>query len=99
MINLEMHEAEVLTYSGDTDAYGQRRTEAPASIRSIQICTKTYIQTNVSDPRYVDAKIIGLTKDKDITTADRLRFGGHLYDVLDVIPSLRLNQVFLIKHG
>lgn len=94
MINREWQEATVLEYSPGIDARGQRR-KTPSAERIIEIVPKIYSQTNVSDPRYVDVEIIGLTKDKDITTENRIQIGGNLYDVLYLIPSGRLTQVLM----
>lgn len=56
---------------------------------------KIFSQVNVSDVRYVDVDVIGLTYDKSITDANQIKFDDRVYDVKYVIPSSRLNQILM----
>ena len=56
---------------------------------------KIYSQTNVTDPRYVDVDLIGLTKDKDITDENVIVVGDEKFNVKYIIPSSRLYQILM----
>ena len=102
MINRDMVTAVVTTLSGATaniSAYGvpQPVTDQQGKVvtRDIQIYKKIYSQVNVEDPRYVDVDEIALTKDRDVTTKDRLTVDGVTYAVSYVIPSRRYYTLLL----
>ena len=94
MINREWQDVQVLTYSDDLDEYGQKRQGEP-TVRVVEMVCKIYSQTNVEDPRYVDVDVIGLTKDKQITTDNVLIVGDEKFNVKYVIPSSRLYQILM----
>ena len=56
---------------------------------------KIYSQTNVTDPRYVDVDLIGLTKDKDITDDNVIIVGDEKFNIKYIIPSSRLYQILM----
>lgn len=85
---------EVLTYTNERDSYGQKRQSVPTS-REVEMDIKIFSQVNVSDVRYVDVDVIGLTYDKSITDANQIKFDDRVYDVKYVIPSSRLNQILM----
>ena len=58
---------------------------------------KIYSQTNVTDPRYVDVDLIGLTKDKDITDENVIVVGDEKFNVKYIIPSSRLYQILMTR--
>lgn len=85
---------EVLTYTNERDSYGQKRQSEPTP-REVEMDIKIFSQVNVSDVRYVDVDVIGLTYDNSITDANQIKFDGRVYDVKYVIPSSRLNQILM----
>ena len=85
---------EVLTYTNERDSYGQKRQSKPTP-REVEMDIKIFSQVNVSDVRYVDVDVIGLTYDKSITDANQIKFDDRVYDVKYVIPSSRLNQILM----
>lgn len=85
---------EVLTYTNERDSYGQKRQSVPTP-REVEMDIKIFSQVNVSDVRYVDVDVIGLTYDKSITDANQIKFDDRVYDVKYVIPSSRLNQILM----
>ena len=94
MINRDMNTVEVLTYSSTPDAYGQINQSTPTS-RNTQMMIKWYSQNGVDDIRYQEVTDIGITKDSAITDNNKIRLGNQLWDVLQVIPSSRYNQILL----
>ena len=96
MINNEMRRVQVLTYSDETDAYGQRRQGSP-TVRFVDMFCKIFSQVNVNNPNYVDIDMIGLTDDKDITDKDVILIGDEKYNIKYVIPSSRKYQIMMRK--
>lgn len=94
MIIREMREVELLTYS-NYDSYGQRGYETQSSIPMV---VKVYRQNNVTDVRYANVEMIGLTLSA-VDDSNLIRIDGILYDVMYVIPSGRYTQVLMKKHG
>ena len=102
MINRDWQDATVATLSGATasiNEYGEPtfvldEQEQPAT-RTIQVYLKIYSQTNVTDPRYTEVDEIALTKDREVTTSDRLTVDGIVYAVRYVIPSPRFTTLLL----
>ena len=106
MINRDMQEATVTTLSGavaDTNAYGEptlvMTSDTPPAVasRSIQIYMKTFSQMNIDAPNYLDIDEVALTKDKAVTTADRLTVDGITYRVKYVTHSPRYTQLMLSR--
>jgi len=95
MINNEYKPVEVLTYSG-VDSVGQRRMGEPTT-KTVEMFYKTYSQTNVADPRYVDIDLIGLTKDYTITTSNVIKINEDKYSVKYTIFTPRYLVVFMKK--
>ena len=85
-----------LTYPDTRDEYGQKRTGTPEST-SVKMVIKNYSNTNVTDPRYVQVTDVGLTYDDTITTANQIKDGDTVYNVLFTIPTQKFAQVFLRK--
>ena len=96
MIQREWQDVQVLSYEDIVDEYGQKRQGTP-TIRIVEMVCKIYSQTNVTDPRYVDVDLIGLTKDKDITDENVIVIGDEKYNVKYVIPSSRLYQILMTR--
>lgn len=85
---------EVLTYSNERDSYGQKRQGEPTS-RFVEMDVKIFSQINVSDVRYVDVDLIGLTYDNSLTDANQIKLDDKIYDIKYIIPSSRLNQILM----
>lgn len=96
MLNNEMKTVKVVTFTTGTDAYGQTRKSGNTQ-RDIKMLIKVYNQTNVSDIRYVDSEFIGLTNDKLISVSNQIWDGTDKYEVLYIVPTRRMNQIFLKK--
>ena len=94
MINREMRQATVKTYSG-VDEYGQMMTTATGS-RTIDVTFGIYNHNQASDVRYQEVTHTALTADKEITDKDTLEIDGVEYKVFFVNPFGRMTQVFLI---
>lgn len=88
----------VISFTDDKDNYGQPR-KVESSRREVEMMIRNYTQINVSDVRFVDATDIGLTYDSAITDANQIISTSGIYNVLYVIPSRRLYQIFLKKVG
>ena len=86
----------VVSYTDYRDEYGQPHKEEEGR-RDVDMMIKIAYQTNVQDVRYVDATHIGLTFDRAITDANTIISSSGTYEVLYIIPSRRLTQVFLKK--
>lgn len=97
MINREMQSVDVLSYTSTLDEYGQSRMETPTS-QTIKMMYKIYSQSNVSNPKYVDVDLIGITAYQNITTANEIKIGNDKYVVKYVIPSSRYYQVLMSKY-
>lgn len=97
MINNEMKEVEVLTYSG-VDSVGQKRMGEPTT-RTVDMFFKIYSQTNVADPRYLDIDLIGLSKDYNITTSNVIKIEDNKYSVKYTITTPRYLVVFMKKNN
>lgn len=100
MKNSEAKTVSLLTYSDTVaspavDAYGQIK-KGSYTTSSIEMYVKVYSQANVQDPRYVDCEVIGLTK-ADVTTKNSILIDSIKYEVLYVVPTRRMNEVFLRK--
>lgn len=96
MINREMRAVTVISYADTVDEYGQKR-QGTSTERTTDMVVKLYSQSNTSDVRYLDVEVIGLTKDKNITVQNRIKFDSVEYDVLYLIPSGRYTQVLMRK--
>lgn len=94
MIQNEWQRVEVLSYQNTVDEYGQKRQGTPTG-RLVEMVCKIYSQTNVTDPRYVDVDVIGLTYDKEITDENVIIINGDRYNVKYIIPSSRLYQILM----
>lgn len=89
-------QVQLLSYGSTTDDYGQLRTDTATSA-DIEMAVYPYSQNEVSDPRCVDAQLIGLTK-ADVKVSNRVVVDGVEYDVIHVNPG-RQNAVFMRVHG
>lgn len=94
----DFQKVQVISFTDEKTAYGERRKNSSSS-REVEMMIRNYTQYNVADPRYLDATDIGLTFDTDITDANQIISTSGIYNVLYVIPSKRLNQIFLKKVG
>lgn len=96
MIQREWKDVEIITYTEEPDAYGQSKRTI-YSTKTCEMVVKNYVTTNVSDIRYANVELIGLTKDFTIEDKNDIRIDNCLYNVLYVKPTSRLNQVFMRK--
>jgi len=103
MIQREWQKVQVLWFPTGVDEYGQQRQGEPTEENVDMVC-KIFNQTNVTDPRYIDIDVIGLTNnhtisDKNEVVIDENAFGipAGTYIVKYVIPTSRLYQVLLKK--
>ena len=103
MINREWQDVFVLWYPNESDEYGQKRQNIPTR-QTVEMVCKVYSQTNVTDPRYIDIDLVGLTEEHTITDKNEVEiidnnFGipTGTYLVKYVIPSSRLYQILLKK--
>ena len=87
---------EVISFTDDKDQYGQQR-KTESSRREVEMMIRPQIMVNVVDVRYLDATDIGLTFDRNITDANQISTSSGTYNILYVIPSKRLYQIFLKK--
>ena len=86
MIMRELQSVSVISFTTGTDAYGQ-----------IDMVVKPYSNTIVSDIRFNDVELIGLTTDQSISDKNQILIGSDTYNVLYVIPSHRCYQVLMKK--
>lgn len=93
MINNEMREVSLLSFSTGKNEYGQRVESTP---RAAQMVIKNYLRNQTTDIRYAEATDIGLTYD-DMQNVQQVIDGDTKYQVLYCVYSRRLNQVFLKK--
>lgn len=96
MVNRELKPVIVVSYTSDIDAYGQPQL-TESGRRNVDMVIKNYTDIETTDIRYRDTTDIALTYDNDIKQSDRVIAGDITYDVLHMIHSRRLNQVFLKK--
>lgn len=104
MINREWQTATVATLSGATasiNEYGEptyvlNEQEQPAT-RTIQVYKKTFSQMNIEAPSYLDIDEVALTKDRNVTTKDRLTVDGVTYRVKYVVNAPRFTQLLLAR--
>lgn len=103
MINREWQEVKVLTYSNEVDEYGQQRQGEPTEENVDMVC-KIFSQVNVTDPRYIDIDVIGLTKNHTISDKNEIVISENPFDIPEgtyivkyVIPTSRLYQILLKK--
>lgn len=94
----DFQKVNVVSFTDGKDAHGQRR-KVESSRREVEMMIRNYNRYNVNDVRFVDATDIGLTFDTAITDANQIISSSGTYNVLYVIPSRRLYQVFLKKVG
>lgn len=95
MINREMKPVLLISFTSGTDKYGQKRNNGNTE-EKIEMAVKVYSQTNVSDIRYNDVELIGLTKTA-VKDSQQIKIDDIVYQVLYVIPSGRYNQVLMKK--
>lgn len=96
MINNELKKVIILSYDGQIDSYGQKRTDTPTE-REVEMYVKIHSQSLTTDVRYVEVEMIGLTKDNTITDANQVKIDGVIYNIEYVIPSSRYNQILMKK--
>lgn len=94
-ITRELQSATIKTFGPAVDAYGQL-TQSETT-RTADIAFKIYSQQNVSDPRYVDVEMVGLTHDTSIVPGEVVSLAQGDYRVKYVIPSSRWRQLMLVK--
>lgn len=93
MINREMRKVTVKSNSGEKNSYGQKIMNDKT--RVVDMVVKVYRQTNISDIRYNDITNIGLTYEVGITDKDQIIIDNKTYNVIYVIPSGKLHQIFM----
>lgn len=88
MIAREWQKVDIITYSDDIDAYGQRKTGAYTT-RQIDMVCHVAQKSNQLNPKYVDVTMVGLTKDIAITDADIVVIDGQRYVIKYIVNSPR----------
>ena len=96
MIQREWQTVSIVEYKAGRDDYGFTRKEI-LSERPVQMVVKIYSQVDVNNPKYVDIELVGITKNKSISTENEIRIENDLYVVKYIIPSSRYNQVLMVK--
>lgn len=95
MINREMKPVYLVSFASGTDKYGQKRNNGEKK-DVIEMAVKIYSQTNVSDIRYNDIELIGLTKTA-VKDSQQIEIDSVRYQISYVIPSGRYTQVLMKK--
>lgn len=95
MIQREWQKVSINTYANTVDDYGQKRTGAPTSV-IVDMVVKPYLNTNVTDVRFVDVELLGITK-AQVEVGNTVTIGTDEYNVLYTIPSGRMLQVLMKK--
>ena len=95
MINREMKPVYLVSFTSGTDKYGQKRNNGEEK-DVIEMAVKIYSQTNVSDIRYNDIELIGLTKTA-VKDSQQIEIDSVRYQISYVIPSGRYTQVLMKK--
>lgn len=95
MIQREWKKVNINTYSNSYDEYGQKRTGNPTVV-GVDMVVKPYLNTNVTDVRFVDVELIGLTK-APVEVGNTVTIENDEYNVLYTIPSGRMLQVLMKK--
>ena len=94
MINREMVKAFILTYSEESDAYGELNTGEPTK-EECEVTLRIYNHSKVEDIRFNDVTHTSLIKNKTITDANKLQIGDKIYSIEFVNPEGRFTQLFL----
>lgn len=84
----------VRSFVPGVDEWGQERKNGYVD-RTVDMVVKIYSQNYVSDIRYNDVDLIGLTYDQDITDSNQIIINNLKYNILHVIPSGRILQVMM----
>lgn len=92
----ELQSAIVKAYGTTVDEYGQLEQGTPVE-RATEIAVRRYSQQNVSDPRYVDIEMIGLTKDTSIVPGEVISLALGDFRVRYVVPSDFWQEILLAK--
>lgn len=95
MINREMKPVYLVSFTSGIDKYGQKRNNGETK-DVIEMAVKIYSQTNVSDIRYNDIELIGLTKTA-VNDSQQIEIDSVRYQISYVIPSGRYTQVLMKK--
>ena len=96
MINRELRPVHLVSFPSGTDKYGQKIRQGETK-QLIEMVVKIYSQTNVSDIRYNDVELIGLTK-ATVNDSQQIWIDDkNKYCVLYVIPSGRYTQILMKK--
>lgn len=82
-------------YGPSVDDYGQLIYST--TTRSSQMAAKIYSQQNVSDPRYVDVEMVGLTKDTSIVPGEVVSLAQGDFLVKYVVPTGRWQEILLTR--
>lgn len=82
-------------YGPAVDDYGQ--ITYSMTTRSAQMTVKIYSQQNVSDPRYVDVEMVGLTKDTSIVPGEVVSLAQGDFLVKYVVPTGRWQEILLTR--
>lgn len=84
----------VRSFVPGVNEWGQERKNGYTD-RTVDMVVKIYSQNYVSDIRYNDVELIGLTYDQDITDSNQIIINNLKYNILHVIPSGRILQVLM----
>lgn len=89
-----MQPVTIRSFVPGVNAWGQERKNGYTD-RTVDMVVKIYSQNYVSDIRYNDVELIGLTYDQDITDSNQIIINNLKYNILHVIPSGRILQVLM----
>lgn len=96
MINRQKRNVSLITFTPGLDEYGQPRQLGSRS-QTIEMVITSYNHTKVDDVRYEEVTDLGLTSFQEISDTDKIKDGERTYQILYVVPTGRLTQVFLKK--
>ena len=69
----------------------------PPTQRNVEMVCKVYSQMDVDNPKYNSIELLGITKDKDISTENEIKINNQIYVVKYVIPSGKYYQILMEK--
>lgn len=97
MINRRLETVEIVSFVNSADRYGQKRKEEEERKSGLMYIT-VYSQTNVADPRFIDAEYVGLTN-LVLDPTQQIIWQGRKFNILNFVPTGRFNRVLLKEVG
>lgn len=96
MIQREKQIVQIVSFTDVVDEYGRKR-QGISTTRNVEMVCKVYNQVNVSNPKYTDIEMIGITEDTNILDSNQVVINGDSYNILYIIPSNRYYQILMKK--